>query len=233
MIEINLSNLQKGERIVDVKAHPGKFGYVQAYKRKIKTATEKEDQSTTSKVYKDAASNTDDWINNNPDRYSDVGEVNNYCVDDFNVINETLREGFSEKQLSEMDLAPQIHSISSFLKDAPKFGGTTYRGMSFSPDKSGKESLKEFMFNINSIGGFVMKPFTSTSVDKHTAMSFASNKGGATSVVLEIESKSGVALDGAAEFTREQEVLFDRSSRFKVMDLKKDEHSMYIKLKEV
>ena len=232
MIEINLSNLQKGERIVDVKAHNTKFGYVQGYKRKIKTATEK-DKSTTSEVYKDAASNTEDWINNNPDRYTDVGEVNNYCVDDFNVINETLRTGLSEEKLSGMFLFPQIHSISSFLKDTPKFTGTTYRGMSFGGDKEGKESLKEFMLNINSIGGFVMKPFTSTSVDKHTATSFASTEGGSTSVLLEIKSKSGVALDGAAEFTNEQEVLFDRSSRFKVIDVEEEGHSMYIKLEEV
>jgi len=237
MIEINLNNLQKGERIVDVKAHSTKSGYVQAHKRKIKTAAEHdvemEDRFTSLKIYKDAASKTENWINNNPDRYADVGEVNNYCVDDYNVINETLREGLSEKQLSEMDLSQQIYSISSFLKDAPKFTGTTYRGMTFGGDKAGKESLKKFMFNINSIGGFVMLPFASTSVDKYVATGFASTQGGSTSVVLEIKSKNGVALDGAAEFTREQEVLFDRNSQFKVIDVKTEGHNMHIKLEEV
>ena len=48
-----------------------------------------------------------------------------------------------------------------------------------------------------------------------------------------MESKSGVYLDGASAFEAEDEVLFDRQSKFRVANVNRDADPIRISLREV
>lgn len=237
MIEINLNKLRKGERTIQVKAHPTKQGYVKAHSRVIHVTaaeadTEKEREIMTLVTHKEAAGRTKKWMDEHPERYEDYDKTNNYTVDDYKTINDVLRHDISEEELSTLVVSDQIKSISSFLRDAPKFTGTTFRGMTFSGDTIGYQQLNEFMADIHSSDGFVLKPFTSTSINKDIASGFASTKAGSTAVVMEIRSKTGVALNGVATFKREMEVLFDRGTKFNLVNVEETGRDIYIIIEE-
>lgn len=220
MIEINLNALSKSETRVSVKGYKSGKGYVKPHIRIVKTAAQADVEVDAKlaglQAYKDAASRTNDWIVANPDRHADVGETNEYCVSSFDVINTALRDDFSGAELDNMLIGDSIKSISSFLTDAPKFEGTVYRGMSFDIAHGGDKEYEAFMDNVESDIDFTLKPFTSTSVNKDEAMKFTLKDN--INILMEIKSKRGIALDGAAEFPKEQEVLFDRDSKFKLID---------------
>ena len=223
MIEINLSALHKGEKKVSVKGHQTKTGYVKPYIRVVKTATQADDEIMALETYKEAASRTNDWIRANPDRNKDVGETNEYTVSDYDVINTALRDDFTDVELSGMMIGDQIKSISSFLTDAPKFNGMVYRGMGFNLDKqSSADQYYKFIDDIMKSDTIVLKPFTSTSQDKDRASEFIGKSDGKRfgepgGILLKIKSKTGVALDGVAEFPIEREVLFNKGIEFKVI----------------
>lgn len=233
MIEININDLNKSEQSVRVKGYQTSSGYVKPYIRivKKKSDTESDSKSTSVQAYKDAASRTNDWIKDNPDRSRDVGETNEYCIDSFDVINTALRNDFTDEQLSNMIIGDQIKSISSFLKDAPKFDGTVYRGMSFDIAYGGDKQYEDFMGDADVGGEITLKPFTSTSARKDVAMKFVSKDN--INVLMEIKSKRGVALDGAAEFIDEREVLFDKASKFKITDITITGDDVNMKMEEI
>lgn len=220
MIEIDLINLQKSEARVSVKGHRHGKGYVKPYIRVVKTAAQADAEMDAKlaalQAYKEAASQTNDWIRDNPDRHKDVGATNDYCVSDYDVINTALRDDRTDKELDKMLIGDSIKSISSFLKDAPKFEGTVYRGMTFDIAHGGDKEYEAFITDVESDIDFTLKPFTSTSVNKDEAMKFTSKDN--INILMEIKSKRGIALDGAAEFPKEQEVLFTKDSKFKLID---------------
>jgi len=242
MIEIDINKLHKSEQVVHVKGHQTKSGYVKPYIRivKAKTATEAAAEMdvilATLQNYKDAAAKTNKWITDNPDRSYDVGEVNNFTVEDYDVINTALRDEFTEDELSDMMIGDQIKSISAFLKDAPKFNGVTYRGMGFDPGIVGDKLIYDnFIDDIKNNEFITLPAFTSTTVKKEIAMDF-SGRGvpkHSNRIILEIKSKNGVALDGAAAFSKEMEVLFDKASDFKIISIEAIDGVYNVKLEEL
>ena len=232
MIEINLNALQKGETRVSVKGHQTKSGYVKPHIRVVKTTAQAETDAKLAalEVYKEASRNTDDWVKDNPKRYMEFGNVDAYTIDTYDEINSALRDDFTDKELSEIDLKDQIDSISSFLKDAPKFDGVVYRCMHFDVDNYGKDDYDDFIKNVTVDEEIELKPFTSTSFDKDVAMKFTYKKD--TNIIMKIKSKRGVVLDGVSSFG-EQEVLFDKRSHFKVISREQIDNNINIELEEI
>lgn len=231
MIEINLGALYKDERKVSVKGHQTKTGYVKPYTRVVKTSTQTDDEITALETYKKAASRTNDWIRDNPDRSKDVENVNYYTDREYDFINETLRESRPEDELriSLSDMGEKIESISAFLKDAPKFDGIVYRGMTF--NIRGRKDYEEFMVGMTAGNECEIKPFVSTTANKDIAEGFTVDNN--INVLMEIRSKRGVVLNGAAQFPKEREVLMDKNSKFKIIDVKIIDKDVRIKLEEI
>ena len=131
----------------------------------------------------------------------------------------------------------QIDQVSEFLKTAPKTEGTMYRGMIWKKDKKQTKEFNEFMAQMEPGAEITFPTFTSTSTDESTAMEFAilaSKKEPMHSVVITMErTKSGVYLDGASAFEVEDEVLFDRESKFEVVNVDHDEDPIRLTLREV
>lgn len=244
MIEINLNNLQKEEKRIHVKGtatRKAHYRKIKGAKTAVEADAEVEGKLTALREYKEAAARTNKWIAANPDRHVDVGETNNYTVSDYDVINTALRDDFTEADLSDMMIGDQIKSISSFIKDAPKFTGTVYRGMGFNLDKeSSANQYYKFIDDVMKFDVITIKPFTSTSQDKDKASEFIGKSTGKDfgkpgGIFFEIKSKNGVALDGAAEFPVEREVLFNKDAKFKIIDyhIDPDTKTYHIKLEEL
>ena len=238
MIEIDIGNLQKGEQRVNVKGHKSGNKYIKPHIRVIKTAAEADAEMNAKMItlenYKDAAVRTKDWVRDNPDRHVDVGNTSDYTVGNYDVVNEALREGFTDKELAFTTLGGKIESISAFIKDAPKFEGITYRGMSFfMVEGFDAPQYDKFMDDINKSESISLPAFTSTSINKDVAEKFMPKHKKRENILLEIKSKRGVALDGVAEFPREQEVLFDKNTEFKIIGIEEIDKVKHIKLEEI
>ena len=236
MIEINLNTLQKSETRVPVKGHQTKSGYVKPHIRVVKAKTtaeadvEMDAKMATLQTYKAAATRTNDWIKDNPDRYKDVGSISDYTVSDYDIINSALRDDFTEEELSKIGMSDQIKYISSFIKDVPKYKGKVYRGMNFDVRYGGDIVYEEFMKNLIVGCELELKPFTSTSFSEEIATKFTSPKN--INILMEIQSKRGVVLNGASEFG-EQEILFDRGSKFKIIDVQISGNDVNVKMEEI
>ena len=97
----------------------------------------------------------------------------------------------------------EIKKISDFIDSAPKVKGTVYRGMMWKQDKKSTKEFNEFI-NELAVGSDITFPtFSSTSTEESTAIEFAtlaSKKEPVHSIVIEMQSKSGVYLNGASAF---------------------------------
>ena len=133
-----------------------------------------------------------------------INSISDYTDVDYMSINSYLRyEKSGDEKINK-----NIENISDFLKYAPKMDGIVYRGMSFGNNKSGFDKFLNECIKDKSV---IMKSFTSTSIDKDVIGEF---KKGDYSITIEIKSKNGVYLNGLAEVPEENEVLFDKKSRF-------------------
>ena len=188
-------------------------------------------------------------LNKTPEGKELLIRAEQYTGGDYKSFNEYLRTGKMslrdhkgkaklvkppKRKKEEQDA--QIAQVSKFLQSSPKMEGTMYRGMMW---KKGAKSTKEFNAFVAQMtpGAEITFPtFTSTSTDESTAVEFAtlaSKKEPIHSVVIEMESKSGVYLDGASAFEAEDEVLFDRQSKFRVANVNRDADPIRISLREV
>jgi len=245
MIEINLNKLQKGEQTIRVKAHQTKKGYVKEYSRKIKTTkptTEMDVKLAARKNFTDTAKRTNDWIDAHPEMEDDVETVYRYTVDRYDEINYYLGHGEvmypstrEEDATIKAGIVQESNKISGFLRNAPKFTGTVYRGKFKRVDTElGLKKYNDFMDNINSSDTIVMKSFTSTTADRSIAEKYIrkkiSTKG---NIMFEMTSKQGVALGKASEYSGECEVLFDKNTEFKIINVDVSNEGTYIKLEEL
>lgn len=146
-----------------------------------------------------------------PDGKDMINSVSDYTDVDYVSINSYLRD---EKSGDEK-IDKNVDHITNFLKYAPKMDGTVYRGMSFGNDERGFDKFLDGCIEGKSI---MMKSFTSTSTDKDVVGEF---KKGDHSITIEIKSKNGVYLDGLAEVPEENEVLFDKKSKFNILKINK------------
>ena len=238
MIEINLDTLHKSETRVHVKGHKTGKSYVKPHIRVVKAKTadaEMDAKMAALQGYKKAAARTNEWIKNNPEKSHLVGTVNNFTVDEYDDINKYLR-GDKPEMLTEDEINNSIIQISEFLADAPKFNGTVYRGMGFDPNVSKDKAVyDDFMKDIENSDVVTLPAFTSTTCKKDIAIDF-SGEGVpryTSRIVLEITSKKGVVLDGAAAFPKEQEILFDKGAEFKIINVVEVDDIKHIKLEEI
>lgn len=250
MIEINLTNLQKAEKRIYVKGTATR----KAHYRKIKGAktaaeadVEVDEKLAVIENYKNAADQTNEWIKHNTDRYKDIDNMYDYSIDTYDEINYYLREGKLIEEIEEEGaIVPTLwmkkdkiieisDSISSFLRDTPKFTGTVYRGMYFRTEtKRGLNKFNTFMENINRSKELTLKSFTSTSAKIEEAEKcIRKSKPGKGNIIFEIKSKNGVAPGIAVAFPGEREVLFDKNSKFNIINVGKLEGNTYIKLEEI
>lgn len=161
-----------------------------------------------------------------PDGEKIIDSVSEYTAIDYSGVNDYLRT----EQSGNKEKDGQINDISTFLKNAPKMEGEVYRGMNFL--KSKKDSLNnfnDFLSNVEEGKSLMLKSFTSTSTKKDVAMEFA-DPGNAHMIVFEIKSKSGVYLDGVSQKEEENEVLFDKNSKFNVLKVDKSKHPDHVRI---
>ena len=134
---------------------------------------------------------------------------------------------------SKREIDEEMSKVSNFLKDAPKIECKTYRGMAWGDDKKEVKSFDTFMEQIKVGSDITFPTFSSTSSNEKVAMEFATRTTKPNAVVVEMQSKSGVYLDGVSAFEDEHEILFDRNSEFKVVKVNKDSDPIRIILEEV
>jgi hypothetical protein len=177
-----------------------------------------------------------------------LDRVESYTGGDYKSINQYLRTGkmaFRDLRGKISVIKPpkrkkdqqdeEIKKISDFIGSAPKVEGTVYRGMMWRKDKKSTKEFNEFIDEMI-VGSDVEFPtFSSTSTDESTAIEFAtlaSKKEPIHSIVIKMQSKSGVYLNGASAFAVENEVLFDRDSKFIVTKIDKNSDPIRISLSE-
>lgn len=162
--------------------------------------------------------------------------INAYTLTHYGPINTYLRDGDllgSDKD----EIEGYINKFSSFLDSAPKVDGKFYRGMHFyKEDKDGMADMGKFIGSIekSGIGGEIELPsFTSTTPSRDMAEAFAeSGKKRSHSVVIEMQTKSGVYLNGLSPI--DNEVTLNKGSKFKVILFdKSDSDNMVLKLEEI
>jgi len=250
-IEFDIGLLAKQERRIYIKPYQTKRGTVKGHYRTVKTGREREDEIdiklSALQNYRKAVDRTNDWIEHNPDRHEDISSVYNYTIDSYDEINYYLREGkLMEDVEEEGAIVPTLsmtkdriieisNSISRFLRDAPKFNGIVYRGMYFRTEtERGLNKFNTFMKNINNSSEITLKSFTSTSARIEEAEKcIRKSKPGKGNIIFKIKSNNGVALGNAAAFPKENEVLFDKNSRFKIISVVESNDNTCIELEEI
>ena len=148
-----------------------------------------------------------------------ITAINDYSDVNYMTINSYLRDEKSNNEKNDKE----IEHISNFLRYAPKMSGMVYRGMTFGNDENG---FNEFLNDAKEGKSVMMKAFISTSTDESIISEF--RKGNYT-ISFEIKSKSGVYLNGLAEVPEENEVLFDKKSKFNIIKVDKSD-SKHIKI---
>lgn len=137
-----------------------------------------------------------------------------YTGSDYYEINRSLRDGEETILIDRLDVI-KTH-LDKVLEDAPKFKGTTYRGIKF----TSFASYDNFAKGISAGSVITDKSFLSTTLHKHVAGSFTENLfDEGHSVEIIIRGKSGVFLDGLSADEKEKEVLFRRKTKFKVVKM--------------
>ena len=114
----------------------------------------------------------------------------------------------------------EMDHLSAVLESAPKYEGTTYRGMIFT-DKEGLDGfLEKIENNIFGMSGFVSTAVTQDGAKKYT------EGDSPYKVVLHIAGHSGVYIGNHSWIETDEEVLFDRKCHFRAL---KPSETGYIK----
>jgi hypothetical protein len=146
--------------------------------------------------------------------YHDGRILESYMNNAYSGINPKLREGF---------VPDEAIIISKILSHSDKYAGHTWRGMTI-----GKNCAHFFQ-----VGDIISdRAFLSTSTEKDIALKFT-HKFKGLSVLMKIIGYSGVDVSGYNVNQRENEILFDRNSQFKIIDISQEEQYMFIIVKEL
>jgi hypothetical protein len=142
-----------------------------------------------------------------------------YSGPGFRDLNKYLRDPDSVKnprQRAEYDA--QAAKISNALNKMDTYDGTTYRGTS---------NKAKDLYNKGDV--VEEKAFTSSSKDRTEAEQFAKWDGS----IMEIKGKNGRSIENYTKFQGQDEVVFDRNSKFKVTDVDKSSDQYKIFLEEM
>lgn len=177
-------------------------------------------QPTELKVSKFISSNTVEgaekneleWINTLTDKQKQ--SLINYTSSNYIEINGALRgrAGF-EDLLNEKTFKDEINNLSKTLLTAPKYRGTSYRGMWFDESKD----FNYFVNNLKEGKLFIDKAFLSSSINKGSVSRFME---GEYKILFTIEGKNGVLLKEISNIPEDMEILFNKNSKFIIKSIK-------------
>lgn len=210
MIEIDISKLERGTHTGYVKVtRDGK-----TFRRKQRLGM-KESEKSVEPIEISTSDLSDKMdvftteLKSKPEGADMIAAIRRYSTLDYSVCNSCLR---NNEYGNDKEIDSKIDTVSAFLKDAPKTQGTVYRSMRFDKDEN---EMSKFLDKCKEGESLLLEPFTSTSTEEMMARTFA-NKNNFNTILLNIESKNGVYLDGVSDARHEQEVLFDKNSKFKI-----------------
>lgn len=141
-------------------------------------------------------------------------------------INQYLRG--QRKQLDDETFSV-INGISKYISLSDKYIGTSYRGIT--ADRTMFDKLK----SLKKGEDYIENGFMSTSADKLVAEDFAD--GTEYKIFFEIKGKNGVDISSISDMQEEKEILFNKSSKFKITKIKvvdkKTFGNLYIYMEEI
>ena len=145
-------------------------------------------------------------------RYTDVDDHKG----NYDALNWYIRTGEVDPD-NKANVETLIDQVSAFLKNAPKVKGKVYRGMSWSKGGESSKKFDGFLEQMEKGKKVQMKTFTSTSAEPSIVEDlFVGTEEYDHTIRFEIKSKSGVFLGDLSEEAEEQEVLFDKDTKFKI-----------------
>jgi hypothetical protein len=166
--------------------------------------------NTISKTKEEADVNEEKWAKTLSDKEKDV--IKEYTGGDYGKINDYLRNG------TEIDsnLKDNINVLSKTLDNAPKFSGEVYRGNYFNSDAQLNNFKEQFKVGET----YTDKSFMSTTSNKDVVDLYYNDKNFVST--MNIKSKSGVSINSLSYYTNENEVLFNKGSKFKVDNVREE-----------
>lgn len=124
-------------------------------------------------------------------------------------INQYLR---GQRKQIDIETSSVIEGISRYIELSDKYVGTSYRGIV--ADRRMFDNLK----SLKKGDDFIEKGFMSTSIERLVAEDFAD--GSEYKVIFEIKGKNGVDISAISDMQEEREVLFNKSSKFRITKIK-------------
>jgi hypothetical protein len=145
--------------------------------------------------------------------------IKTYTESNYAQINAYLRG--IRKTISEENEGV-IKELSTFIESAPKVTAESFRGLTLD-----EYSFPEFK-NLKKGEYFTDKAFMSSSYDKSIATKFG---GSQYTVEMSIKGKNGVLIEGLSDAKAEKEIIFGKSSKFEIKDIKiKEKVGIYGKI---
>lgn len=164
------------------------------------------------------------YLKENKSRYID--SVTKYTGSYYPRINQYLRG--QRKQLDEETLSV-IDGISKYINLSNKCIGTSYRGIA--ADRIMFDKLK----SLKKGDDYIENGFMSTSANKLVAEDFAD--GTEYKIIFEIKGKNGVDISSISDMQEEKEILFNKSSKFRITKIKAVDKevfgNLYIYMEEI
>lgn len=149
----------------------------------------------------------------------EIGEILSYKSFDYYTINEILRTGGYNKLSDEQK--DKVKILDRALTKLPKYEGTLSRSLYF----NNQEEVNEFLSNINNKETITFEQYISTTKSEQLY-----NPDGQIQIYIQ-DSKNGRLLD---EFDNgENEVLYERNSKFKIINVMEQDNIYYILLEEL
>ncbi|WP_298546654.1 ADP-ribosyltransferase [uncultured Parabacteroides sp.] len=160
------------------------------------------------------------------DKSEYIEAISKYTGSYYPRINQYLRG--QRKQLDN-DTLSVIDGISKYINLSDKYIGTSYRGIT--ADRIMFDKLK----TLKKGNDYIENGFMSTSANKLVAEDFAD--GTEYKIIFEIKGKNGVDISSISDMQEEKEILFDKSSKFKITKVKvvdkKIFGNLYIYMEEI
>jgi len=143
---------------------------------------------------------------------TEKGALKEYTRSDYQTINPHLRGERTSKDIPKSAIRGQIKEIDSALEKLPRYEGTTYRKVGFGPESY---QLDDFLAKHKPGRTVRYSEYLSTSRTRDATLGSweASPKG---DVRFSVKGKTGRVIENYAASGTEQEILFPRSSRFRV-----------------
>ena len=120
-----------------------------------------------------------------------------------------------------------ITNISTAIPKLPKWDEVVYRGMD-TERFSSVDELNQFFQEMSNNSLVTMPAFTSTSINREVAERFSKGR-----IIFKIKSRRGVYLGKFSSAGGESEILFDKQSIFKIVNVQQEGFTGLIELEEL